>query len=734
MKRKLLLGVVALGLVGAGGLVFCCGPGARYFRTQEAKTAALAAGDVRLVAPDVMMVTMKNGKGAPLSEGPWAVRTKDGKEIAVREIHRHSYPVGQPGYEIGFGKDDDLRILEVEHRVFLTLASPLPSPTEGTATFGETSIPFRFDDTETETPTVQVNRVAYHPRATRRYAYVSLWMGDGGALSLDRLPKEVEVREGDKVLATLPIRERASEDSAAGGPVGEIDLSSIGATEGELHIRVPGVGVSVPFSVSAKDLFRPFYLTARGLFHNRWAGDLKPQYTDWPRPPDHLTVYTNERQEAFDLFEDEEPKTGERPLVGGYHDAGDFDQRPSHTVVAQTLMRIFEVRPEAFTDGQLTIPESGNGIPDLLDEAPWGIAGWAALQEKDGGVRGGVESYRHPWGIYFAHEDPLPYYTFARNPNVTARATGLFAQGSRLVAPYDAARAKDLKDRALRAWAWAKEHGATTPNLLYGASELLRLTGEPKYKAEFERLWKSIGPEGAFNRYANEQLDLSDYAEEGRVMPDFILGYLQSGQADPRIMDLAQGWMTRDADEVAARILDGPLAHRNGRRIEEFAWGQSVIMGRYLDAIVARMTLGDVPPSNMTRYFNAISVAADFVLGANPAGRSYITGIDKSSPREPLHLDSLVWRKQGKPPVPGLPVYGPVTNLPGHDWYAPGASALYPSFDEWPPLYRYVDIRTFVVNSEFTVWETQVPTVVHFALLIEPGSAPTKEMLPKAAR
>src|SRR5690606_29706521 len=178
-------------------------------------------------------------------------------------------------------------------------------------------------------------------------------------------------------------------------------------------------------------------------------------------------------------------------------------------------------------------------VPDLLDEAHWAAKAWMALQEEDGGVRGGVESYRHPWGIYFAHEDPLPYYTFARDANVTARVAGVFAQLSRLLAPFDADAAGDLAKRSVRAFSWASKNGGTAPYLLYGASELLRLTGKTEYKAEFERLWRSIGPEGAFNRYATEHLDLSDYAEPGRVMPDYILGYLTSGVADPKILELS---------------------------------------------------------------------------------------------------------------------------------------------------------------------------------------------------
>src|SRR5262249_24479851 len=170
--------------------------------------------------------------------------------------------------------------------------------------------------------------------------------------------------------------------------------------------------------------------------HNRWAGDLEPSTTSWSRPADHTEVYTAEQADDLHFLPENTPKRGERELRGGYHDARDFDQRPMHTRVAEVLLAAYEVEPSKFKHGQLTIPESGNGIPDFLDEALWGVQGWEELQEADGGVRAGVESYRHPVVISLANEDPLPYWTFARNPNVTARASALFAQASRLVAPF----------------------------------------------------------------------------------------------------------------------------------------------------------------------------------------------------------------------------------------------------------------------------------------------------------
>jgi len=227
---------------------------------------------------------------------------------------------------------------------------------------------------------------------------------------------------------------------------------------------------------------------------NRWGGDLKAAYTKWVRPKDHPFVYTGEKKEILDKPSSSTSKTGKRSLVGGYHDAGDFDQRPSHTVVPQLLLRAYELKGSLFKDKELKIPESGNGLPDFLDEALWGVKAWEQLQESDGGVRAGVESHRHPWGIYFAHTDPLPYWTYARDPLTTARAAGVFAQAAWVLQKLKPTRSARLRQRAIKAWEYAKKHGATANFMLYASSELYPSPSSIKNKNDPHSLPPHLSP------------------------------------------------------------------------------------------------------------------------------------------------------------------------------------------------------------------------------------------------
>jgi endoglucanase len=654
--------------------------------------------------------------------GAWTITRASGAPIEIRKIFRDSVPAGAPQYEIGWAHHYRDDVLTVDHRLYFMLAEAVGSP-EILRVRGPSGLEMLIpvSDRYLETPVIHVNQVGYSPTATRRYAYVSGWLGDGGALPIGNFPEKAEVIEesSGKAIATLPIAMRSALDAEAGGEVREIDLAGVaGADDRRLRVRIPGVGVSWPTAVSEAEVSHAFWVITRGLYLNRWGGDLKKKLTEWTRPPDRHPVFTGELDDFTKLFPEATPKLGKRELTAGYHDAGNFEQRPMSVVVPQLLMRAWELNSAHLAARQLKLPESGNGIPDFLDEVLWGVAFWEQMQEQDGGVREGVQSYRHPWGFYLASQDILPYWTFARDANITARAAGVFAQAARLIASYNRHRAAELQQRAIKAWAYAAAHGASEASRLYAAGELFRLTKMAIYKAEFERAWKEMGPAGAFSSFATDQLRQGDYKTGKRAMPDFLQAYLADPGADAAIKSAALARLTRFADEAAARV-DSEHAYRNPRPAKyPMDWGQGTSTVRFLDTVIARMQLGGLSAQQKQRYFDTLSLAADYLLGGNPNGLVYVTGLGARRVEEPLHLDSLVFLKQGKEAVPGIPVFGPTAAAPRAAYTLPTVGAFYPAFDQRPEGLRYADVRTVPNWNEFSVWETQAPDVELFAILV----------------
>jgi hypothetical protein len=70
-------------------------------------------------------------------------------------------------------------------------------------------------------------------------------------------------------------------------------------------------------------------------------------------------------------------------LSGGWHDAGDYQKTLWGRGVPEMLFA-YEMNPGAWRDGQLQVPESGNGSPDILDEAKWELDFYLRMQRPDG--------------------------------------------------------------------------------------------------------------------------------------------------------------------------------------------------------------------------------------------------------------------------------------------------------------------------------------------------------------
>jgi len=715
--------------------------------------------------------------------GPWTVtRVATGAPVPVAAVRRHSLPVGTPrgihvvGVQDGYASVEaaleagdayppetwhDVRnkVLNVDHRIYLVLEEPVGE--RGVLRIqgpGSVDLLLPFSDRYLETPVVQLNQVGYSPRARQRYAYLYGYAGDGPCLDFADFPSHVQVLDEPADILSprlpaagqdaLPTSLRREADADGGGKVLQVDLASLPAKEGGYYrVRVPGVGVSWRTAVSETAVLKAFYVLSRGMFLNRWGGDLEPECTDWPRPPDHPLVYVPE-VENLNYFT-ESPRSGQQAyceaargaaqgdpsrqiaLDGGYHDAGDFDQRPMHVRVPQLLMRLVELNRAAFdgTDGQLTIPESGNGIPDILDEALWGVRAWERLQAPDGCVRLGVETYMHPL-FSPAHLDDLPYVTYGCHKNITARAAGLFAQAARLLGDYEAqapGRAAELRARAVAAYGNAKPQDPAPEFVLYASGELYRLTRDPAYRADFLAAWDAWD-----QRIVGNWIPLGHDVDGGEAYPGFLLAFLHDPllhPADEPLRDRFETLLENRCSELRAQF-DG-LAHRNPRPAGyALGYGQATSPMRYLYGMSARLEMLDPSWEEARDLFDHLSLAADYLLGANPNGTVYITGLGTRRVMNPLWVDSVAFHRQGMGHMPGFPVFGPAAFIP---WYsATMALAFHPDFDAVPKGLQWADVDPVASWNEGTIWESQAPQVLLVGALLARGMMPPASWKPSA--
>src|SRR5262249_8194296 len=151
------------------------------------------------------------------------------------------------------------------------------------------------------------------------------------------------------------------------------------------------------------------------------------------------------------------------------------------------------------------IPESGNGIPDLLDETRWGLEWLLSVQEASGGFRNtSCQEGDGPYGTNPPDNVP-PYRNGEGGTLATARAGGDLANASTLFRRYDPLFATLCLQAARRGYAYLRAHpgensdGPTCPATradgdrvvgrhvrMYAAAGMLLATGEPSFRDDFE--------------------------------------------------------------------------------------------------------------------------------------------------------------------------------------------------------------------------------------------------------
>ena len=255
---------------------------------------------------------------------------------------------------------------------------------EGRGQGGETTlyvatVLFRTTHPERTYPPVKVDQVGYPP-AWRKLAKVSL---PAPVLDGDRfVVKEAEsgqvVHEGRLTVAVLG-------DGLSGDNVYDADFSALVAP-GAYVVEVPGLGKSSAFRIS-QDVYEQLSRdVARFWFFQRCGMELDPQ---------HAGPYAHRACHVFDEAVPD-PQGGMRDCRGGWHDAGDMNRYAGWTVdCVSMLLTLYRHYPDSFPDGQLNLPESGNGLPDLLDEVKYELQWVRKMLIREGPEAGMVYDRIH---------------------------------------------------------------------------------------------------------------------------------------------------------------------------------------------------------------------------------------------------------------------------------------------------------------------------------------------------
>jgi endoglucanase len=503
-------------------------------------------------------------------------------------------------------------------------------------------------------------------------------------------------RASDNVMVFMGTLGPASLDADTGDSVQIADFTKL-QEAGTYYLEVPGVGRSWTFSIRPDVFLHTYYLAMRAFYGQRCgtAVDLGPEFPGYRHAACHLKGE----------FHSSSGKQGERDNVGGWHDAGDYGRYVVNSgITTGTLLWTWEMYGTKVKSVKLNLPESGNGTPDILNEARWNVEWMLKMQDEDGGSWHKQTSEHFP-DFVMPEDDHLssavigagqaPY----KNTCATADLAAVAAIAARVYLPFDAKFAARNLEAARKAWLWAEKY----PNVVfknpagvstgeYGDNDC----GDERFWAAAE-LWRTTG-EAAYNNYfvthyADFRPSLDAPSAEGWKQVA-ALGLWTYALSTHKGTDAAVVADIRKRTAVAARAI---VEHtrKNPYRVslltEDYLWGSNGVVANYgMELLVANRLAPDP---------NFVESALDnlhYLLGRNAFSISWMTQVGANPYRHPHHRPSGA--DKNAEPWPGLLSGGP--NAGRQD------DALKKLPPGLPPAKVYVDDQASYASNEIAInWQ-----------------------------
>jgi endoglucanase len=542
-------------------------------------------------------------------------------------------------------------------------------------------------------PRVRVNMVGYLPTGPKNATVVT-----AGTEAVDWRLKNAK----GQVAAQGRTTPRGV-DASSGQNVHSIDFGSFTKAGTGYTLEADGE-TSRPFDIAA-DLYGSLRTDALKFYYPQRSGieirdDLRPGYA---RPAGHVGTAPNQGDTQVPC----QPGGCDYTLdvSGGWYDAGDHGKYVVNGGISvHQLMSSYERAKTLglFKDGELRIPESGNGVPDILDEARWEQEFLLSMQVPDGEQDAGMAHHKihdAQWtGLpLLPHLDPQKRELHPPSTAATLNLAATAAQAARLYAPHDAAFAAANLTAARKAWAAAKANparyadpndgigggayndGDVTDEFYWAAAELYITTGEKEF-----RDYVLASPHHTGDIWRERGFDWGNTAQLGRLQLAAVPNELP-GRAAVRASVLAG----------ADRYLGVQRAHPYGLPYapaeNTYDWGSNnLVLNNMVVMAVAHDLSGD------RKYRDGVIQGMDYILGRNALNQSYVTGYGEVA-SENQH--SRWYANQLNPELPNPPK-GTLSGGPNSSIQDPLAQRL---LSGCKPQFCYIDDIESWATNELTI-------------------------------
>lgn len=608
----------------------------------------------------------------------------------------------------------------------------------------QSRIEFTFDVFSQLSEAVHVNMIGYRPESPVKSADLYLWLGDGG-------PRDYQPFEGNQVwlvnsetgkkYETGKVRfwkkstKEAEDRNLTGSSVWIADFSEF-KTPGSYKLVIDEVGCSREFEIKNDAFFEPYKFSVRGYYYMRIGEDQMEMVPVPRRPlfipgkdPEGFTVYVTSvdpfdkiwHEHQGDTWDECHFKPAKESLFwknrlpgnptnpnakGGHSDALDWDRHLAHVTNIYDLLLPYWLTHGKLDDDNLQIAESGNGIPDIIDEARNEVDFFLSLK-FNGGYGHGLTNPTQERNIMFQ----------ADNTNMAAWANA--ANCAMIADCFRISGHKDLEayytQEALIAYDVAGKEKNSHLDVRQGVGDAFMLGRDFKmmaaaflYNLTGDTKWEDIMAEECYVKNGSTAIEES----RGRLQTWGLAAYLFTPQKRhyPELYDNIKSSVRNQAMKNNVKWMD----IRPSRKSTNNAYWRTA---HNLNMVVLAHALS-ADKKEKAKLEKCMILEVDWGLGRNPSNIVEMTGLGER------HIVNCYTsgRNDG---TPGLhPGHTPYNNLDpwGTQWRGSNPRWFtergYPEWGKgWPEQESHFNCRYSWANGEFTPRQTMRGKMVLYGYL-----------------
>ncbi len=637
----------------------------------------------------------------------------------------------------------------MEHTIYLKLPYSLAQGDSYTITINSNtnsdtlSQTITFDMFNSPSEAVHVNLVGYLNDASTKAVDLYMWMGDGNARDYSSFVGKKVYIYNVNTTATQQVGTVAlwkNNPSGSSSDVGWFNLTMSNVwsadftgfnTPGTYRIAIEGVGCSENFDIKKYAYFEPFRVSTIGYFYMRIGQETN--YPGMPVPrrplfipgvsPSSTVVYITSQTTSTDW---DGPANGSvinwAPYVtgavnnnayGGHSDATDWDRNSSHFSNIYDMLLPYILTDGNLNDDNLQIADSGNGIPDILDEARNEVDFWLNLRDPNGGYSYGLTNPTSETSpvLYQAGSTPLAAWASAANASMLAYS-------------FSIAGLNDLKNTyqtaAVSAYNYASTLGSSVLTTIQdtGYAELRGKDLKMMAAAYLYNLTGDVNYENMLNSLCDITSTTSVVNDSTRCQLWACAGYLKTKQPVhyPTLFSNMKASIINEAKSHESNNCNTRPSRRATDNDSTLNPGYYKTIQNVQRCIVAHAVADS--SSDKTTFENAMVLEADWGLGRNSMNRIIMgTAFTNLASKRSIENMYTTGRNDG---YPGLhPGHTPYLNTDDWDSSSTGMTGnkpsrlialCYPAYGTtttgWPKAEGYFNDRYVWAHSEFTPQQT----------------------------